>query len=153
MKKRIHRINCTLPVLGDDELPFGAAEEKVAKLSFTDAFDSSLFDKDAEIFFKQKRKKNPFVKQKLSSCEQLDLHGFTSTEAELRVVDFLKSITSRGVKTVRIITGKGLHSPTGPVLPDVVEGVLRVMLAQKKIKGFSWEKRIKEESGAVIVSL
>lgn len=139
-------------MLANDDFPFAAEDESVSKRTFVDVFDSSLFDQDAKKFLQQKRKKHPFPKQ-MSLVEQLDLHGFTAAETELRVTGFLDSVMSRGVKTVRIITGKGLHSPAGPVLPDVVEHLLRSMLAQKKIKGFSWEKRTKELSGAVIVSI
>lgn len=152
LKKRIRRIQCDLPVLGDDDFPFAVHGESGASQSFVDVFDASLFDADVKKRQQQKRLKGPSA-EPMSSWEQLDLHGFTSAQAELAVIAFLNSVGSRGVKTVRIITGKGLHSQAGPILPGVVEDLLRVMLAQKEIKGFYWEKRIKEQSGAVIVAL
>ena len=84
----------------------------------------------------------------------LDLHGYTRQEAEQKTVDFVAHARRRGLKTVEIITGKGLHSPGGKaVLPDAVEGQLRLLKREKKLVAFRWRKRIKEKSGTVLVYL
>jgi DNA-nicking Smr family endonuclease len=54
---------------------------------------------------------------------------------------------------LRIITGKGLHSPGAPVLPDVVEQKLHELKEKKLIKSFEWEKKRKSASGALLVFL
>jgi DNA-nicking Smr family endonuclease len=56
----------------------------------------------------------------------LDLHGDTALEAERRVRDFI--LTQKriaGGQVVHIITGRGLGSRRGPVLPGVVRRVLK----------------------------
>jgi len=55
----------------------------------------------------------------------LDLHGDTALEAERRVRDFI--LTQKriaGGQVVHIITGRGLGSRRGPVLPGAVRRVL-----------------------------
>jgi hypothetical protein len=47
--------------------------------------------------------------------------------------------------------GKGLHSDLGPVLPDVVEDVLKEMKKQHQVIWYEWDKKKKSTSGAVIV--
>jgi len=61
----------------------------------------------------------------------LDLHGDTALEAERRVRDFIiaHARISRG-GVVHIITGRGLGSRRGPVLPGVVRKVLRGEVAR-----------------------
>ena len=81
---------------------------------------------------------------------ELDLHGFTGPEAELAVDRFLKQATHQNLRTVRIITGKGLHSKQGQsVLRDLIEQLLAELKRQKKILGYKWEKN----RGSVLVYL
>ncbi len=54
---------------------------------------------------------------------------------------------------MRIIVGKGLHSDPGPVLPDTIEDLLLDLKARDIVLGFSWERKKKSRSGAVIVYL
>lgn len=83
----------------------------------------------------------------------LDLHGFTALGAELKARSFLISCKHQGYFTVRIIVGKGLHSELGPVLPDMIEDLLAKLKARDIVLGFSWERKKKSRSGAVIVYL
>jgi hypothetical protein len=55
----------------------------------------------------------------------LDLHGDTAEEARRRAELWLAEQHSLGVRTVRIITGKGLHSVGPPVLRGEIEALLR----------------------------
>lgn len=56
---------------------------------------------------------------------ELDLHGHTSYEAEDAVEEFLRDGSEEGWKRVRIIVGKGTHSPNNQaVLPDTVKSLL-----------------------------
>lgn len=56
--------------------------------------------------------------------DQLDLHGLTVEEASTRVDFFLQNAIYRGLGTVLVITGKGLHSDEGPVLRLAMEKIL-----------------------------
>lgn len=83
----------------------------------------------------------------------LDLHGCTGREAESATDAFLADAQRRGLKTVRIIVGKGLHTPDRPVLPDVIERRLATLRRQGMVLTFRWEKMRKRKSGAVHVFL
>lgn len=50
----------------------------------------------------------------------LDLHGFTFNEAELEIDQFLKQALQKRLKCIKIIHGRGLRSPHGPVLKEAV---------------------------------
>jgi DNA-nicking Smr family endonuclease len=83
----------------------------------------------------------------------LDLHGFTALGAQMKARSFLTACKYQGHFTVRIIVGRGLHSDPGPVLPDVIEDLLVDLKARDIVLGFSWERKKKSRSGAVIVYL
>lgn len=55
----------------------------------------------------------------------LDLHGLSRTRAEEAFRHFLVDARYQGWTTVRVITGRGLHSPDGPVLRDAIEQLLK----------------------------
>ncbi len=55
---------------------------------------------------------------------ELDLHQMTRPEAEAAVKDFLEASRQAGHNLVRIVTGKGLHSVSGPVLKEAVRNYL-----------------------------
>jgi DNA-nicking Smr family endonuclease len=58
---------------------------------------------------------------------ELDLHGLNAAEAVAKVRFFLQDTRFRGLETLLIITGKGLHSGDGPVLRQAVEKLLAQM--------------------------
>jgi DNA-nicking Smr family endonuclease len=59
--------------------------------------------------------------------DYLDLHGYTSDEAELILEDFLEMSVKRRLYKVSIIHGRGLHSLDGkPVIREVVKRILRI---------------------------
>lgn len=55
---------------------------------------------------------------------QLDLHGLAADDAVSRLSRFLEESAARGAAAVLVITGKGLNSPNGPVLPGAVKAWL-----------------------------
>ena len=57
---------------------------------------------------------------KFSVQDYLDLHGLCVEEAENEVGHFLKDSLIKGHRCVKIIHGRGLRSPKGPVLKDAV---------------------------------
>lgn len=81
----------------------------------------------------------------------LDLHGFTALGAQMKAKSFIASAKYQGFFTLRIIVGKGLHSEEGPVLPHVIEDLLKALKKENTILAYKWEQRKKEKSGAVIV--
>ncbi len=83
----------------------------------------------------------------------LDLHGFTALGAQMKARSFLTACKHQGYFTVRIIVGRGLHSDPGPVLPDIIEDLLKELKGRDIVLGFSWERKKKSRSGAVIVYL
>lgn len=54
----------------------------------------------------------------------LDLHGLTAGEASSSSRAWLQQRQSSGETTVRLITGRGLHSQGLPVLPAEIEALL-----------------------------
>ncbi len=84
---------------------------------------------------------------------ELDLHGYNTIGAQMRARSFISSCKHKGFFTLRIIVGKGLHSDTGAVLPDVVEDVLREMKKLDQVIFYEWDKKKKTRSGALIVYL
>jgi DNA-nicking Smr family endonuclease len=57
---------------------------------------------------------------KFSVQDYLDLHGLCVGEAENEVRYFLKDSLIKGHRCVKIIHGRGLRSPKGPVLKDAL---------------------------------
>ena len=57
---------------------------------------------------------------KYSVQDYLDLHGLCVEEAENEVRYFLKDSLRKGHRCVKIIHGRGLRSPGGPVLKDAL---------------------------------
>ena len=85
--------------------------------------------------------------------ERIDLHGCTGSEAEIKTENFLARARRNRLQTVLVITGKGLHSPEGPVLKDVIEARLKIMKSNGTILAYLWEKKDREKSGALLVYL
>jgi len=85
--------------------------------------------------------------------DRIDLHGCTASEAETKTENFLARGRRNHLKTVLVITGKGLHSPEGSVLKDIIEARLKIMKTDGSILAYLWEKKDRERSGALIVYL
>lgn len=84
---------------------------------------------------------------------EIDMHGFTAMEAETRIEGIIWNARYKGILTLRIITGKGLHSTRKAVLPDLVEAKLIYLKRRKWILDYRWEKGEKQKSGSIIVYL
>lgn len=54
----------------------------------------------------------------------LDLHGMTGDEARRRTEQWLRDRQAEGVRTVVVVTGRGLHSLGIPVVRNEVEDLL-----------------------------
>lgn len=84
--------------------------------------------------------------------EELDLHGFLKDEALRRLEHFIAGACARGLQAVLVITGKGINSPEGPVLPGAVENWLRER-GTSMVAEFHAAPRNKGGSGAIVVFL
>ena len=84
---------------------------------------------------------------------ELDLHGCHVREALVRVEAFLETAALHGMNTVLIIVGKGLHSQGSAVLPDAVEEKIVDLKRRGRVAAFTWEKKHKRASGALLVYL
>ncbi|HKL82899.1 MAG TPA: Smr/MutS family protein [Desulfobacter sp.] len=83
----------------------------------------------------------------------LDLHGFTAIGAQIKARTFISSAHVQGFFTLRIIVGKGLHSEDGPVLPHVVEDLLKEMKKESIVLSYKWEGGKRSKFGALLVYL
>jgi DNA-nicking Smr family endonuclease len=84
---------------------------------------------------------------------QIDLHGCNREEAERLADSFIYNASYEGLKTVRVIVGKGIHSAGKAVLPDVIETKIIALKREQVVLSYCWEKRQKHKSGAMIVYL
>jgi len=158
-KKSLDKLTRTgIPQIKGEEYPFGEQEEQPA--SFTELFDGDIFDNKAvqnQALRQAEEQREKRLKRGHGyppPQETLDLHGCTSQEAEDKTRHFIDNARTRGLRTIRIITGKGLHSPGGvAVLPDAIEQQLTLLKKEKAIAGFDWEKKVKSRSGALHVYL
>ena len=79
--------------------------------------NSKISDKDKKDWknFLSSDEKLPNKDEKLSnkkklSIKSIDLHGYSLDEANNKINDLIKDSYEKGVKKLKIVTGKGLHS-------------------------------------------
>ncbi len=124
---------------------------------FSKIFKNAELDAELQTLLQEKQKEADATESKTSKdfkpTFEIDLHGYTALQAEMKVGSFIHYALKQKVLAVRIITGKGLHSGGQPVLPDTVEDVLRTLKKENLVKSWRWEKGQKEKSGALIVQL
>jgi len=91
-------------------------------------------------------------KGSFSVRDSIDLHGFTLVEAEKEIDSFLREALLRGYQCVKIIHGRGLRSPNGPVLK---EAVIRLLTGRyrKHTAAFVTARQCDGGLGAVYVLL
>jgi len=151
-----------IPFLSDHELPgklFGVTEEEAP---FSQVIDQALAQPEIQEVLQETLSSRAETEQKqpaqppahhLIPESELDLHGATGPEAEVRTQAFISSAYHKHLHSLRIITGKGLHSENSPVLPDVVESTVLELKKKGVIRSFRWEKKDKLKSGAILVFL
>jgi DNA-nicking Smr family endonuclease len=85
---------------------------------------------------------------------ECDLHGLTSSEAEREVLRFVESCQRSGRRWVRVIVGKGLHSPGGKAtLKDRVVGALSQRAPARYVLAFRTAPQRLGGTGALTVRL
>lgn len=85
-------------------------------------------------------------------CEaELDLHGFTVSQAKLALREFLEAMLREHCRCVRVVHGKGLRSGhRGPVLKQTVNALLQRTDA---VLAFSSARQVDGGTGALYVLL
>lgn len=145
--------NIDSEALSDDTSPEQGAAPIEIEEDFSSLLEASLKDN------RQSRKvpKPMPLKRRLKRYPPpeltLDLHGFNAIGAQVKARSFISSAHVQGFFTLRIIVGKGLHSEDGPVLPHVVEDLLKEMKKESIVLYFEWEGAKKSKFGAVLVYL
>ena len=63
--------------------------------------------------------------RKMNVQDELDLHGVKFEDSVHEATTFIDNCFAKGLKKIRIITGKGLHSPGGKsiIRPEIVNAV------------------------------
>ena len=141
---------------GEDTAPAPSCEDEE---SFSRMLEATLSGVDQTEIIRQKYPENVQVpgRQRLSARgtpgAEIDLHGCHVREALVRVEAFIETAALQGFEAVRIIVGKGLHSQGSAVLPDAVEGKIVDLKRRGRVAAFTWEKKHKRASGALLVYL
>lgn len=89
---------------------------------------------------------------KFSVRDYIDLHGFTAEEAGSELRDFIQRVSMQRMSCVKIIHGRGLRSPSGPVLKNIIIRLL-TMKYRKKIIAFASARQCDGGLGALYVLL
>ena len=146
----------------DDKLFDNSIDEKEPEKSFSEMVEESFLDRSNLNMIKEKIAASSEDMQSNESIklnaypdpqDEIDLHGLTSEEAELKTDFFIRGSKIKGLSTISIIVGKGIHSQGKAVLPDIVERKIIDLKREGQIFTFKWERGKKYKSGAVIVYL
>lgn len=130
----------------------------MAAKSFADIYSQweKTHDEEREIARRAKASESsgesgPSINQirRMSAQDELDLHEMLLDDAVAATQSFLDSSYSKGLKKVRIITGKGIHSKGGEaVLRPAVTEVCR---NHPKVREVTVPKAVEGGSGALAV--
>lgn len=133
-----------------------ADDRDALRAAMSDEFDvTTLLDIDAELSY-TRNGIGPDVVRKLRKGhwaiqDEFDLHGMRRDEARDALADFLREVTRRGLRCVRIIHGKGLGSVNRE---PVLKGMVHKWLVQKEeVIAFCQAKAADGGSGALVVLL
>lgn len=86
----------------------------------------------------------------------LDFHGqgaLSGQEIKARTIAFIEQARAAGHARVRIVTGKGLHSRSGPVAKPQVMRTLEALEAEGRVRSFQEEALGGGGAGALRVDL
>jgi len=99
------------------------------ELLSSDDESSSFYSGDELTFLRESYPRNILKKLRRGEYaiqEELDLHGLFAEEAKVQVHGFINECARYNISAVRIIHGKGLHSPDKkPVLKNLILGWLK----------------------------
>jgi DNA-nicking Smr family endonuclease len=125
--------------------------QEIGRLKLEVKFTETLPDEDELKMLSGNRLKQ--LKRGVVSVDyQLDLHGLTREEAMAELPRFLRNARAKGQTAALVITGKGNHSATEPVLQQAVAGWLRDA-GRELVLEFAPAPREMGGSGAFVVFL
>lgn len=154
-----------IPVLKDKidwNLVFDSEEKDTnTEETFAALLEKSLGFKELDVLLHEKKQEPPPpllpLKKRLarypSPEETLDLHGFSGIQASLKTEIFLEDAKKKGLFTVRVITGKGLHSDGPAILPGIVEQKILELKRKDLILAYQWENKSGKPHGSVRIYL
>jgi len=140
------------PQPGDEE------DNRELFLQAMDAFNTTTFraeapgTEDAEPSRSPSSRMRQLKRGTMHIGEELDLHGFLKDDALERLEHFIADAYARGLQAVLVITGKGINSPEGPVLPGAAAAWLREQ-GKGMVAEFFPAPRDKGGSGAIVAFL
>jgi len=82
-----------------------------------------------------------------------DVHGCKKDEARREVERLFERAAARGVRRLRIVHGKGLHSEAAPVLGELVREMLRRPPLSRHVAAFAFAPLRESGTGATLVLL
>ena len=145
--------NIDSKTLSDDEIAEQEAADPETEVAFSTLLEASLKQNRPPRHAPKPMPLKRRLKRYPPPEADLDLHGFTAIGAQIKARTFISSAHVQGFFTLRIIVGKGLHSEDGPVLPHVVEDLLKEMKKENIVLSYEWEGGKRSKFGAVLVYL
>ena len=147
-----------VPVQPPEPIPHQryADEQAALKATMSDEFDvTTLLDIDEALSYTRDGVGSDVVRRLRKGHwviqDEIDLHGMRRDEAREALAEFLKEVTRRGLRCVRIIHGKGLGSVNKePVLKKMVH---RWLVQKDEVIAFCQAKAADGGSGALVVLL
>lgn len=87
--------------------------------------------------------------RKMNTQAKLDLHNLTLEEALSRANFFIEDCWSNGLRKIKIVTGKGLHSPNGE--PVIRPEIINIISRHSKVREYNIKPKASEGGSGVIV--
>ena len=131
-------------------------EKKVLRDALSDNFESIDYFLARDELFYLKKGHSPEIIKKLRNGSwvvqnSIDLHGLTSDEAKIALVDFILFCKQKDIRCVRIIHGKGYNSKNKePVLKNKVK---KWLIQKQEVICFIQAPNYDGGSGALITLL
>lgn len=83
----------------------------------------------------------------------VDVHGCKKLEARREIERLFERAAAKGVRRLRIVHGKGLHSEAAPVLASYVRELLRIPPLSSRVAAFTFAPQHESGTGATLVCL
>lgn len=107
------------------------------------------------IYLSEKEKKHIPTKtelRKMKVQDELDLHNVVLDDALKETKRFIESSSKKGLRKIRIVTGKGLHSPNGEAV--IRPAVIGAVKASSFVKEYDLNPKPEDGgSGAIVLIL
>lgn len=84
---------------------------------------------------------------------EIDLHGLRRDEAGRALREALREAHAEGMRCIRVVHGRGLHSELGPVLREALPGWLTAPPAGRLVMAFATAPAAQGGEGATLVLL